>query len=85
MGNEPFSLLSLKIGAVLVSKKDAEYRTCDISRCVQINRGSAHRVLADFQQKGWLDREKLTYRLTESGIQAMLDALRPFQIAPLST
>jgi DNA-binding MarR family transcriptional regulator len=88
-----FGLLSLRIGRILVAER-REHWTYEIADKVKVNRGSAHRVLRQFEGEGWVTNrmspgEKKTvrviYEVTRAGAIAISAALAPFQIAPAST
>lgn len=91
-----FGVLSLRVGRVLVAERDKDHWTYEVARKVKHYDGSVFGVLRQFECEGWVVRKcklpsskksvaRVIYQLTDDGICAITDALRPFQISPLST
>lgn len=95
MSDFEFGILSLKVARILVTEPARPHWTYDIAKRVAVNRGSAHRVLTQFRDNGWLvDRPlpgerpktiRVAYELTKDGADALSAALSPFQMLPSST
>ncbi len=95
MAGFEFGMLSLRIGRILVAEHDRPHWTYGIAHKVGVNRGSAHRVLRQFEENGWVDIKsepgerpktvRVLYLLTEQGFSSIREALKPFQIELVST
>jgi DNA-binding MarR family transcriptional regulator len=87
-------MLGLRIGRILVTERPRKFCGFEIARRVGVNRGSAHRVLRQFAEEGWVEQRsttnekkavKVIYEITRSGVDALSAALGPFQLVPMST
>ena len=95
--SQELSVASLKIGKILLTEREAQHWSSEISRRTSLNRPAVHRILKNFERQGWAvieyerinsadhKRARVLFSLTMIGVVAMRDALIPFQHAPVST